>query len=267
MPPAAACGFFAGMGGPLVNFLVVGVQKGGTTALHEYLSEQGGVALPDVKEVHFFDDEGQDWARPDYGAYHARFPPPAGRPCGEVTPIYCYWPGSLERIRAYNPAMRIVLLLRDPVARAWSHWRMEYSRGVERRPFAWCIREGRRRLFESEPWGHHRECSYVERGFYGEQLERLLGLFPKPQVLVLRAEDLRDDPGPVLAAVRRFIGAEPAPAPPPRAIHVGREMDYGSELTPADAAYLRALYARDQARLQVLTGLSFGPVEDRLVPG
>ena len=49
MPIAAACGFFAGMDGPLVNFLVVGVQKGGTTALHEYLAEQGGVALPDVK--------------------------------------------------------------------------------------------------------------------------------------------------------------------------------------------------------------------------
>ena len=254
------------MDGPLVNFLVVGVQKGGTTALHEYLAEQGGVALPDVKEVHFFDDEGQDWSRPDYRAYHARFPDPAGRPCGEVTPIYSYWPQSLERIFAYNPAMRLVLMLRDPVERAWSHWRMEYARGAEREPFAWCVRQGRRRLFEAEPWGHHREFSYVERGFYGEQVERLFGLFPKEQVLVLRSDDLRDDPAPVLASVRRFIGAAAAPPPQARAVHVGRQMDYGSELTAADAAYLRGLYARDQARLRALTGLGFAGAGDELLP-
>ena len=59
------------MDGPLVNFLVVGVQKGGTTALHEYLAEQGGVALPDVKEVHFFDDEGQDWSRDPFAGLDA----------------------------------------------------------------------------------------------------------------------------------------------------------------------------------------------------
>jgi hypothetical protein len=240
---------------PMVNFLVAGVQKGGTTALYDYLAEQGGVALSREKEVHFFDDEAQDWDRPDYGAYHAQFEPAEGRPCGEATPIYCYWPKALERIAAYNPAMRLVLLLRDPVARAWSHWRMEYARGAERQPFAWCIREGRLRLFEVEPWGHHREFSYVERGFYGEQLERMLALFPREQVLVLRAEVLRADPAPVLAKVRRFIGAKPAPAPAAREVHVGREMDYGSELTPQDADYLRSLYARDQARLGALAGL------------
>lgn len=241
---------------PLVSFLIAGVQKGGTTALFEYLAAQGGVRLPRAKEVHFFDDETEDWRYPDYVRYHALFGDGKG-PAGEATPIYSYWPNSLERIVAYNPAMRLVILLRDPVERAWSHWRMEYARGAEREPFAWCIREGRRRLFDARPWGHHREFSYVERGFYGEQAERLLALFPKEQVLFLRSEDLRDDPGPALAAVRRHIGATSAPAPPPRDVHVGQEMDYGSELTEADAAYLRGLYARDQARLAALTGLAF----------
>jgi len=61
----------------------------------------------------------------------------------------------------------------------------------------------------------------------------------------------------VLAEVRRFIGAPPAPAPQPRRVHVGREMDYGSELTTEDAAFLRSLYARDAERLRTLTGAAF----------
>jgi hypothetical protein len=159
-----------------------------------------------------------------------------------------------ERIAAYNPDMRLIVILRDPVERAWSHWRMEYARGVETHPFAWCVREGRQRLFDAQPWGHHREFSYVERGFYGEQLERLFDLFPRDQVLVLRAEDLSDDPASSLAAVRGFLGLAEGPAPRPRRVHVGQEMDYGSTLTDEDTTHLRGLYAADQKRLEALVG-------------
>lgn len=243
---------------PHVSFLIAGVQKGGTTALYDYLADYSDVALSRPKEVHFFDDETRDWRAPDYAAYHAHFPAPDGRPCGEATPIYLYWPNSLERICAYNPAMRLILTLRDPVERAWSHWRMEYARGAEREPFAWCIRQGRQRLFDARPWGHHREFSYVERGFYAEQLARLFALFPREQVVVLRAEDLRADPAATLGTVRRFLGLPEAPAPAHRDVHVGRDFDYGSELTAADVAWLRGVYARDQARLKTLAGFAYG---------
>jgi hypothetical protein len=240
---------------PRVTFLIAGVQKGGTTALFDYLGDYGDVALSDVKEVHFFDDEAQDWAAPDLAHYHARFPTPDGRPCGEATPIYTYWPGSLERIRAYNPAMKLVVVLRDPVQRAWSHWRMEHVRGVETQPFAWCVRAGRQRLFDAEPWGHHREYSYVERGFYGEQAERLLTLFPRDQLLFLKSDDLRAEPAAALAAVRGFLGLPAAAAPAPRESHVG---DDAGAVPPEDAAHLRAVYAADAERLAALTGLRFG---------
>jgi hypothetical protein len=243
---------------PLVTFLIAGVQKGGTTALFDYLGDHGDVALSDVKEVHFFDDDARDWANPDYAAYHARFGDPAGRPCGEATPIYSYWPGSLERICAYNPAMKLIVVLRDPVQRAWSHWRMEYARGAETHGFDWCIRQGRQRLFDAEPWGHHREFSYVERGFYGEQVERLLGLFPPAQLKVLTAEALRADPTAVLGEVRGFLGLPPRPAPSPREVHVGAEMAYPSQLTAEDVAHLRRVYAADDARLFALTGVRYG---------
>jgi hypothetical protein len=240
-----------------VAFIIAGVQKGGTTALFDYLGDEPGISLSRVKETHFFDDEAQAWPAADIHAYHAQFAPFDGRPRGEATPIYLYWPNSLERIAAYNPAMRLIVMLRDPVARAWSHWKMEYARGVETNPFAWCIRQGRQRLFDAEPWGFHRDVSYVERGFYGEQLARLYGLFAKDQVLVLRAEDLRANPGPVLARVRGFLGLAAGPAPAAREVHVGRDMDYGSALTAADVAHLRQVYARDQQRLADLTGVRF----------
>ncbi len=242
---------------PLVNFIIAGVQKGGTTALFDYLGDYPDLALPDAKELHFFDDETQNWGRPDYSAYHARFAAPAGRPCGEATPIYAYWPNSLERIAAYNPAMKLIMVLRDPVQRAWSHWRMEYARGVETQPFAWCIREGRQRLFAAEPWGHHREVSYVERGFYGEQMARLYGLFPRDQVLVLTSDGLRRDPAPALAQVRTFLGLPPAASPSAREVHVGREMAYPSDLTDDDIDHLRRIYAADADRLAALTGIRF----------
>ena len=242
---------------PRVDFLIAGAQKGGTTALHDYLAETGEVALGEVKELHFFDDDSLDWSLPPYDAYHTRFPAPDGRPCGEATPIYGYWPKSLERIAAYNPAMKLIFVLRDPVQRAWSHWRMEDARGVETEPFAWCVRAGRQRLFAAEPWGHHREFSYVERGFYGEQMERVFGLFPRQQVLVLCSDDLRADPGAALGRVRDLLGLSHRPAPTARAVHVGREMDYGSDLTEGDAAWLRDLYAADDQRLRALTRVSF----------
>ena len=241
-----------------VNFLIIGVQKGGTTALHDYLADEPAVAVSALKEVHFFDDENQDWAKPDTAAYHAHFDPADRRPWGEATPIYAYWPGCLERIAAYNPDMKLILILRDPVERAWSHWKMEYARGAETNPFAWCIRQGRQRLFESQPWGFHREFSYVERGFYGEQVERLLSLFPREQLLILRSDDLRHDPAATLDRVRSFLGVKGETAADRREVHVGREMDYGSDLTPEDVEHLRQVYARDQERLNALTGIRFG---------
>ncbi len=236
---------------PKVNFIIAGVQKAGTTALYEHLTEIPGITLSTVKEVHFFDNEAMDWSNPDYGSYHAMFPPGADGVVGEATPIYLYWPHSLARIRAYNRDMRLIILLRDPVERAWSHWRMETARGVEQHPFGWCVRQGRERM---QPLGFHRELSYVERGFYGAQLNRLLDLFPREQLLLLQSDHLRTDPNGVLTDVARFLDAPPPPKVEPRSVHVGQEM---AGLEPGDVAYLRSLYAHDQARLRDLTGIHF----------
>lgn len=242
---------------PQVEFLIAGVQKGGTTALFDYLAGHPGLRLPAIKEAHFFDDETLDWADPDYGPYHALFAPSPAR-WGEATPIYLYWPRSLERIARYNPAMRLVLIFRDPVERAWSHWKMEYARGAETRPFAWCIREGRARV-QDDPTapGHHRVYSYVERGFYGAQVRRVLALFPREQVLFLKSEQLRADPVRILREVCDFLHCPPLEGVVPLQSHTSVEMDYGVPVSAADRAYLRDLFFSDYQLFRTQTGIDF----------
>lgn len=241
-----------------VAFLIAGVQKGGTTALFDYLVAHPSLELPAIKEAHFFDDEaGVDWGAPDYGRYHALFSRPPPALWGEATPIYTYWPRSLERIAAYNPAMKLILLFRDPVERAWSHWRMEAGRGVERHSFAWAIREGRARVDCAQAPGHHREYSYVERGLYGAQLARLYTLFPARQVLCLASEALAEDPEAVLARVTDFLEVPRFAGPiMPLRSHVGPEMSPDMAPTPEDVALLRGIYASDQAHFVELSGVA-----------
>lgn len=243
--------------GRKVEFLVAGVQKGGTTALFEYLRELPGLQLPEVKEAHFFDDEERvDWNRPDYAPYHGLFVED-GRMWGEATPIYSYWPNSIERIEAYNPAMKIILIFRDPIERAWSHWKMEYAKGKENQPFQWCIREGRGRLQpgDSSAPGHHRVFSYVERGFYGALVERLLSVFPREQCLFLRSDELRGEPTAALRRVTSFLEQTSPGAVAQRLVHGAREHHYPSQLLPADILLLSQIYTADLAHFSRLTGI------------
>jgi hypothetical protein len=241
---------------PRVRFLVAGVQKGGTTALFDYLSEIPALELPPVKEAHFFDDEERvDWAAPDFGPYHRLFTDPA-RLWGEATPIYLYWPNALERIQAYNPAMKLIFIFRDPIERAWSHWKMEYARGKETMPFAWCIREGRARMAAAPPHpGFHRVFSYVERGFYGRQLERAFALFPREQILLLSSAMLRRDPTATIRKACEFLGV-----PPPsgtlaqRISRPAADVTYPSSLSVDDVTFLQRTFAEEVARFAALTG-------------
>lgn len=243
-----------------VSFLIAGVQKGATTALRGYLRRHPDLWFPEAKELHFFDDEDLDWREPPYAAYHEAFrgAPPAL--LGEATPIYTYWRPSAERIRAYNPRIKLIVSLRDPAARAYSHWRMETARDWESMDFSSAIREGRRRVAAgAEIAGQHRVFSYVERGFYVPQIERLLALFPRDRLLfvtrvgLLRRREATLDEICDFLEVPRF-----APHPPHETAH----SHDGAGLpppAPGDVAYLRDLYRDDTERAQALVGREIEP--------
>jgi hypothetical protein len=239
-----------------VGFLVAGMQKSGTTTFAEYLEQHPDIGLARVKEVHHFDDERLDWAgRPD-DLYHAAFDfrGPAAI-WGECTPSYSFWEPAHARIHAYNPDMKLVLVVRDPVDRAFSHWRWRFGRGKETLPFAEAIREGRGRIPKHRWNGYRSGYSYVERGFYGRQLEMLLGRFPRQQIHIVGADALFRDAGAALGGVAGFLGVRPFPRV--RAIHAkpAKPVEYPSRLTRADAAYLADLYRDDLALFARLCGL------------
>lgn len=190
----------------VLNFAIVGVQKAATTALARYLDQHPLICLPPSKETHFFRRSFSGGrAEPRDEAHLTRHFSHCSKRAfvGDATPIYSYWPYSLELLAKHSPRVRCILVLRDPVLRAFSAWNMEVARGRERLSFSTAIRQGRCRVAQS-PLGVHKIYSYVERGFYHGQIERLYQQFPKDQIFVLRSDTVKHDSS-VLAALTQFL--------------------------------------------------------------
>lgn len=247
-------------GRPLPDFLVLGAQKAGTTALYAYLRWHPGITGPSWKEVSFFDRHwwrGEQW-------YRGHFPLRArGRLVGEASPSYLFHPLAPERVRAVVPRARLVALLRDPVARAYSHYQHEVALGREPLSFedALAAEEERTRgeverlvadprAFSRAWWDH----TYVARGLYAEQLERWYAVFDRSQLLVVRTEDLAERPAETYAEILAFLGAEPhALAEYPRVF----ERSY-APLAPGTRAALAERFAEPNRRLEELLGRRLG---------
>jgi hypothetical protein len=241
-----------------VDLMIAGVQKSGTTALFRYFLGHPDLTGASVKETHFFDDETTvDWSAPDYDRYHKFFPPEKENTLWfEATPIYIYWPRSLERIRDYNPDIRLIFLFRDPIERAWSHWCMQYARGIETLDFQSAIRYGRSRLRSHvatpREW---RVFSYVERGFYADQVARVRSLFSREQVLFLPSQCLLRDPDCTLRRITTFLGISPFRSVQAEKVNVRAKVPYPSICRPDDIAYLREIYAAELSRFETLTDI------------
>lgn len=241
------------MAEPRIRFVIGGVQKGGTTALARYLAGEPDIALPDrlpdhsaspqgfseawVKEAHVFDAPAFDdaWTTEDidrrYAPHFSRFDAPAM--LGDATPVYLLHPQVVRRIARYNPAMKWIIVLREPVDRAISHYFMERRRGVETLSLARAVLAERRRIAGSwadfradAPW---RTFSYAARSCYRHQLSTLGAEFPVAQVLLLRSDDVAHQPAAVIAQVRQFLGLPPAQG----AVHSRRVFEGGYEAPPS----------------------------------
>lgn len=172
-----------------LDFVGAGPQKAGTTWLDAMLRQHPGVRLPDkVKETFFFDERherGERW-------YWGHFPAPRpGVLNGEIGPSYFDVPEARARLRAHNPSLKVIVSLRDPVARAYSLYCHHYGRGRLKGDFAAAAR-AMPRLLES-----------------GDYLRHLAGWaadFGAQNVFLVRQEDILARPAEVLAAVQDFLG-------------------------------------------------------------
>src|SRR5207248_7971621 len=232
-----------------VDFVIGGTQKGGTSALDSFLRQHPEICMPDTKkELHFFDREDEN---ADYKKYHANFKPkPKQRVIGEASPMYMYWETAPYRIWKYNPKMKWILALRNPVERAFSAWNMEIKRGKEKLAFAEAIEKEPERCREALPL-QHRVYSYVDRGFYAHQVRRLFNIFSKENVLVLLSEELRNEHQKTLRRVFEFLGVDSSFVPPEASVF---EQEYTDKINNQLRARLMEIFQFDVKELERMLG-------------
>jgi len=171
--------------------------------------------------VHFFDtsfEQGIGWYRSHFPSilykYYALCIRRQNPLTGEATPYYLFHPHAPKRVLATVPQAKFILLLRNPVDRAYSHYQHEVRKGSETLSFAEAIREEPKRLegeqekMLADPHYYsfnHQHYSYLSRGIYVDQLQAWLELFPKEQLLVLVSEDLYAKPSAVIQEVCEFL--------------------------------------------------------------
>ncbi|MCY4011414.1 MAG: sulfotransferase domain-containing protein [Gammaproteobacteria bacterium] len=247
---------------PLVDFMIVGAQKCGTTALSQFLAEHPEIGMSSQKEVHLFD-------APDYVAgtsvrdidaryrrYFEHVADVAVR--GEATPIYMFLPDVAGELKRYSADLRLIVLLRDPVERALSAYYMQKARARETKPLwlallleRWRLRrDGDPRRMRSAT----REHGYRSRGLYSLQLQRLYRHFDRARVLVVRRNDLLHDHDATMERVFAFLGVSTEFRVARQVVFAGDEIHRPHRMT---RALLRLSYAGEFRRLRRL-GIPLG---------
>jgi hypothetical protein len=209
------------------GFLIIGAERAGTTSLYRYLVNHPQVMPLTLgrKGAHYFDtnyDKGARWYRSHFPfelAVRAR----ARRVgsdrvlTGEGCPYYVFHPLVPERVRALLPEVRLILMLRDPVSRAYSQYQHEVARGYEHLSFGQAIDaepgrlSGQEERLRRDPGYYsfsHQHHSYLSRGRYVEQIPRWHALFPSDQMLVVDSTEFFANPDESFRQILRFLGLE-----------------------------------------------------------
>src|SRR6266705_4808157 len=230
-----------------LDFILAGAQKSGSTALYYFLSKHSNITMGDQQEMHFFDDEEMFVAPVDYEQLHKHYPLLASSTiAGDFTPSYIYHQSASERIWNYNPKIKLLVLLRNPVERAFAHWNMQRFKGREPLDFFDAVKEEKTRIAGAPP-AEARRFAYVDRGFYAQQLERLFKLFPREQVKGVKFEEFKDKQRETLASIFSFLGIGPVRSVPGKDRNV---VPYERVMNWEERIFLYNLFADDIAKLE-----------------
>lgn len=201
------------------DFLIIGAQKSGTSSLYHNLCRHPHIRLAKQKEIHFFDDQydkGLDW-------YKSHFPPVKlfkNILTGEASPYYLFHPYAAKRASLSYPRIKLIILLRNPVDRAYSHYHHNIRKGREKRSFeqavteeSWLMRTEIDKFSRNPDYKSHihKHFSYLARGVYINQIETWFNHFSENQFLILRSEDFFKHPEITTSTVLSFLGVKHMP--------------------------------------------------------
>lgn len=189
-----------------VDFMIIGAQKCGTTTLFDLLERHPQLCGCRDKEPHFFSTT-ENWRR-ELAAYEDRFPDLPGGRRFEASTSYTFLPhrrpAIWEDLHAYNPALRLVYLVRDPVARIVSAYMHDVLRGYTRAPLEQAVL---------------RDPRYLDISRYATQIRPFIQRFGSNQVLILDFDDLVHHQARTLQILGRFLGFDPDLCAPPPQVH------------------------------------------------
>ena len=251
------------------DFVIIGAKRGGTTSLYNYLLEHPSISplFPGrqrIKGIHYFDSEfsrGTRWYRSHFpleveGRYLAN-PWVTPSVTGEASPYYLFHPLAAQRLAREVPDVRIIVSLRDPVERAYSHYKERVRHGAEPLSFEEALEAEPARLHGEaerivrEPGyrsTEHEDHSYLAQGRYLEMLRRWFGLFPREQFHIVASEDFYADPDRVVNDVWSFLGLAPS------LLRSRRRYNYvpAPDILPATRRRLQAAFAEPNRQLEQL---------------
>jgi hypothetical protein len=247
--------------------VIVGAQKAGTTQLYTYMVRYPRVFAAAKKEVDYFSKQ------PDRSVawYRSRFPlrqRVAARSghAVEASPSYLPVPRALRQMQSVLPESRVIVLLRDPVSRAFSHYQHRKTRHLEARSFDEVVDdEIRQSAFPPEFGVALRPdvapmLDYLARGYYALQLELLFELYPRKRVLVIDSAELFTATSATCQRVFGFLELEPFDVRPSKVYNRGY---YEEKIDPRVAERLRQHYRPYDELLKELLGRSFRWMADR----
>ena len=192
---------------PLPNALIIGGMKCGTTTLNAWLRSHPQVAFSAIKEVHYFDQnyhKGEGW----YRSFFPLLEWLTGAKCViEATPAYLFR-ASVVAPRMYRllPNARLILMLRDPVQRAISHYGHRLRNGEEGRSMEEALLSDHGSDLDDENF-------YKTRGLYAKQIEEFLRFYPRENLMIIKSEEFFENPAPIYHAVQEFLGLAPQDLP------------------------------------------------------
>ncbi len=259
----------------LPNALLIGAAKCGTTSLYAHLAQHPSFAAARTKEVYFFTNTFRAnpvrrttvWYRTQFptGAARARIRAATGAfATGEATPCYLFHPLAPARVRAVTPDAKLIVLVRDPVAMAYSFYQMKLRGGIETLSFEDALdAEERRTAGEVERLAQEPNYysvardhfAYLARARYAEQLERWLEHFPRDRIAIYAAERFKADPAGVVRDAQAFLGLAPRATEPHARPNSGGPY---APMNPATRERLRDYFRPFNERLYAIAGEDFG---------